>query len=351
MKKNVLFYVFYALLGCLALLNCSPKDVASVTPFTYTFKGISEIKMPEIVLEKPAEVVTTTGTVEVSAQAKAAMAELTSGKLSEPTQKFAEALTAAIPAAVFTAALGDIKSSNLRAVVSAGKLTDAQRELVASLKTLPAEFKIFFSKITLPTVNGKAVAGRRGVPEAPGITAPEELQTGRFDEFMAETDACRLAAQEAATLAIAGIDQQKTQQLARVEADYQVQLTAIGSTTTSCTSAADASKDIAINALVAAFEPVYASIESQKEALGSNYDLFTLLVGALLLEQTDAINTIYSANVNACKVASSERQTALDTAKSANITTVNASYTTARNKIQTETNAAVGSCHNQGGGK
>jgi hypothetical protein len=350
MKKNVLLYGCCALLAGLSLLNCSSKDVASITPFTYTFKGLAEVKLPDAVLTKPAEVVTTPGSTEVPAQAKAAMTELASGKVSESTQKFGEALTAAIPAAVFTAALGNVRSDNLREVASAGKLTDAQRELVASLKTLPAEFKVFFSRITLPTVNGKAVAGRLGVPEGPGVAAPEELQTGRPDEFMAETDACQLAAREASATVTASLDQQKTQQLARAEAEYQAQLTALG-TTASCVASADASKASAIDALVAAFQPVYKSIEDQKEVLGENYQLLNNIAGALYLDQVDAINTLITANTNACQAAAAERKSAVDAARVTNLTTVNASYTKAMNDIKKATDAAISSCHNQGSSK
>ena len=51
-------------LGLVAVLyNCKTKDVDSLTPFTYTFKGFDDVKLPEVKATAPAAVSVTQATV------------------------------------------------------------------------------------------------------------------------------------------------------------------------------------------------------------------------------------------------------------------------------------------------
>jgi hypothetical protein len=356
MKKNVLLYGFYALLGCLSLLNCSTKDDVAIVPSS--FQGLTNIKLPEAKLLNPAEVKTTDGSIVVSQQAVAALAELTSGKISASTLKLGEAISAAIPAAVLNAALDELEGDKLYNDTKSGTLSTAQLTLVESLKKLPVEYRNFFSKVTMPTVDGIAVSGQESTTDvtggevskksAPAPATPVNNVTSANPAFTA----CRELAQNLAASLKSDITKERDQQLALVQQNYNTNVAAFLGSSSTCLSAARDYQDKALAANSATYAEALAKLESIKRTIpAETYRQMRIIVMAYFLDQQNAIRVLFRSTQSACRLTTVRRQAAIELARDTNIAQVLANYQEAIQKIDLALIAAINKCHNQGGGK
>ena len=202
-------------LGLVAVLyNCKTKDVDSLTPFTYTFKGIDDVKLPPVSATTPAAVSVTQGSVAMTAQATAVSAGLANvaatgqvpATVTAATDTWAKVVSPEKAAAISAA----FTPSVINTLTTTGKMPDNLKADVDAIANDPA-MKAYLPVITLPTVNGKPVGGRLAGP----VTVAVVTTTND-----AGTDACKAAATAAFSTAKTNLDAQLATQKAAVTAVY-----------------------------------------------------------------------------------------------------------------------------------
>lgn len=337
-KIRLLFYGF-----CLAtvLYNCKTKDVAGVTPFTYTFKGIDNVKLPEVKATTPAAVTVTAGSVQsstVTSAVTSGLASLSSGQPSAAVQQATADVAKAIPADQATQLAAAFTPAVVASISSGGSLPANLKSQTDALAKNPA-LQAYMPKYTLPTVNGKPVGGRIGADgkTVVPVTANATTKTN---------DACQDAANASYNTAVANLTAARDAQVSSVNATHQAQLAAAQQQATSCNSEKNAYYANLLSQASSQYNEANTAI-SGASISESDKALLKVLYLVSYVQISEQISTVKAAEIVACNAAA----TAVQNASTADTQAITANFNAAMATLNAARTQAINSCHNQGGGR
>ena len=332
-------------LGLVAVLyNCKTKDVDSLTPFTYTFKGFDDVKLPEVKATEPAAVSVTQATVAPSVATAAVASGLAGIKASGQ-----------IPAAVQQATdnigkvVSDEKSDQLIAaftptvldnVAKGGTLPAALQAEVTAMANDPA-LKAYFPTFTLPTVDGKAVGGRAGV-----IVEAIAVAHAALDQ-----DACKAAANTGFNTALDALTKAKNAQAAQINSIFAQRTGATKADVAPCKSTATTNYNSQVSALNAAKDKMLADLDDAKSVLSDKqYKLLKVLIYSSYSDTMSILDTVRKSSDKACESISDSKDAKAAKARDQDLDQINKEYNKAADALKAALAKAVASCHNQGNG-
>lgn len=334
---------------CLAagLYNCKTKDVASLTPFTYTFKGLDDIKLPTQPITAPASVTVTPATITVPALTTAVSSGLASIGTSGPVPAAVQQAAAATGTAVSDAKAAEMVAAFTPAVITTltttGQLPASLKADVAAIAANPA-MQAYMPKFTLPTVNGKAVSGRVGALTGTAASTP-------IVSNAVQDDACRDAATAAFNAAKAGLDASLQTQTAAITAAYTATAAAAAAEVATCQTGVVNTFTPMLTGAQATLNANIASLNAARSILGeANYNLLSVLNFVAYAQVIAAIATTQGASSTACTLTRDAKVAAAAVARDANLAGLTASYAATLATATTLRDQAIAGCHNQGNG-
>ena len=335
---------------CLAaiLYNCKTKDVDSLTPFTYTFTGFTNAKLPEITPTAPATVSVTAASVTSSTAAGAVSAGLSSlsatGTVPAAVQQAATDVNKAISSASASQLSASFTPEVIKTLSTTGALSADLKAQLTSLSSNPA-LKAYLPTFTLPTVNGKAVGARVGTVSSDNIVATIVTTVGVQDD-----DACKAAANAAYNTALASLQATQTSQSAAINATYAQAQASIAAETAPCKAGLSAKYTPLRAVTQQTFDAGMASLDANKAVLGDLYTPLRLLYLAALVNANDLFTKVQTAEETACDATGAAKLVNAQAARDKDLSTINSNFSTAVAALKTTLANATKSCHNQGNG-
>ncbi|MCK8493748.1 hypothetical protein M0L20_17915 [Spirosoma sp. RP8] len=335
----------YGLCLAAALYNCKTKEVESVTPFTYTFKGLDNVKLPDVTPTAPAAVSVTAASVNSSTVAAAVTSGLSSmtatGQVPASVQQAATNVSKAVSAEKAAAISAEFTPAVVSNLASTGTMPASLKTEVAAIASNPA-LQAYLPTFTMPQVNGKTVGGRLG---AEGINAPVAVANATTD------DACATAANAAYASAVARLDAAKQTQSAPINAQYTSAQTTIQADATACKGSKPATYDGYRAAALQQLNQGLSNLNGVKTILGdATFNLLTVLYYVAYSQAITGINTLQSADTSTCDVVASAKLANAQAARDADLSKINSNYNAAVTSLATARSQAIASCHNQGNG-
>ncbi|WP_266364934.1 hypothetical protein [Tellurirhabdus rosea] len=340
------------LLGFLTLAvtmyNCQPKEVASVTPFTYTFKGLEEVKLPAYQPTAPAAVTVTPAQV-TSSTATAALTSIISTSatptaVQSATQTAAQ-VTAVIPEKQVDAIAAAYKPTDVVNAAKSGNVPADLKALVTSFSNNP-NLKKYLATFTPPTINGKPVGARIGVVQEVAIVL------GTTDDI----DACKNTANEAYNTVLASITKARDDQRNAVNATYTAAETSINSQSTSCPTDVETRYNTLRNQTTDNYNTVITALVNFTNQLPAAeredvYNGLYVIYTVSYLSSMEASRSAEGAEKAACSQSKDARINAAKAARDSDLAEVTTNFNNAVKAAENARNSAIASCHNQGSGK
>lgn len=344
--QSTIKLLVFGLLLATVLYNCKTKDVDSLTPFTYTFPGITE-KLPDVTPTAPAAVSATASSVNNSTAAAAVSTGLAS-----------ISATGQVPPTVTQAAndVAKVVSPEQASTLVAAFTPDVVNSLTAT-GTLPANLKAeaaaiannpavaaYMPTFTLPTVDGKPVGGRIGAA-GPVIDAVSVVYSTLDD------DACKAAANKAFNEAVASLNATKTTQTAAITAEYTRLQTTIQADATACKSGISATYAGYRVLVTQQINQALAAVNAAKSFLpAASYNLLIVLIYAELVRYLDILTSGQLADSAACDAVAAKKLANAQAARDKDLSKINDNYNKAVENLTKARDKAVAACHNQGNG-
>jgi hypothetical protein len=338
--------VLYSFLMVFVLYNCKTKDVESLTPLSYTFKGFDVLKLPTLKQTTPATVSVKASTFTPSTETVALTSALkgitASGQVPELAKQAGEDMSKVLTADKAAQLVARLTPDVLKAFTANGTLP---ADLKADLKALAgnAALKAYLPQYTLPEVNGKAIGGRSA---AGGITTPLVVAFATSDE-----DDCTAAANTAYNDAVKKLDDEKKAQTDVVTNLFTTTQAAIQADATACKATATSTYAGYRLAAQTDYTEVLAMLDAAKSVLG--IPLYNLLVALYTIIYDQAITflgILENAEKAACDTVAATKLTNAEAARDADLNTININYNAALAEAKILLNQAIASCHNQGQG-
>lgn len=344
MKKNTLLSLVYALALVLVMNNCKDHDNKPfpTEPNSELLKEINAIVVTPVTPTSPAPVTTTPGTATVPAKTTTVygdMPGLSTGTIPATVQTAANEVNVVLSAAEVNT-LSSVTPAMIAAVAGGGALPADLKAIMDKVAANPA-LMAYLPTLTLPTVNGKSVSGRSGVPESVEKT-----------EGILVEDACILAAQAAYDAVKTKLDATKAAEVAKITSTYTTALAPLAAEQASCT-AGIPTKYTALRASVQAqANKAIADIEAAKNVIpAALVPVLKAFVNIQLLGILSSLNTLQAAELKACSETTTAKTTSFTAARDADLAKANANYAEALAKATAKKTELAQSCHNQGGGK
>jgi hypothetical protein len=334
-------------LGLSAVLaSCKTQDVSSVTPFKYTFKGLSDTKLPDVKPTAPAAVSVTAASVTIPEQAAAVNAGLSNiaatGQVPAAVQQAATDVNKAVPAATMTQLSSAMTPEALKSVASSGKIPADWKANMTAIANNPA-LKAYMPSYTLPVVNGKAVSGRVGTVAVVEAVAVVYAPTNVTD------DPCQAAANADYNAAAQNLTATRDAQAGVVNANFTTQQTAIQGETAPCKTSATTKGTTLMGAAQQTLTGQLNNLSAAQQILGDDAtSALTIMTVAAYSGAQDAITTVQSAETKACDVVADAKTTNAKAAQQTDLNQINTNYNNALGGLNSALKSAVGSCHNQG---
>ncbi|WP_259014416.1 hypothetical protein [Emticicia fluvialis] len=353
--KNSLQFVSLSLSLLLAtgLYNCTPqKSEPEIPKFDEEYKNV---KLPEITIVKPAEVVLVPGKVEEPKAVTSLSAELTAGTVTPAITAAAtdmEKIVSADKAAEINAAFTDDVINKL------AKGEPIPASLKASIDAIAANpaFAAYLPSLTLPTVNGKPVTGI--VKELP-FKNNQPLFTVPDYAIAAINSPCTDSAQAAFNRAKAVIDNARIQQRANVTNSYNQNVASINNTECFSTFQTTIVSSIATSlnvfntrlVLINKITTPTSRIKSPANTLANpEAQLVKTLFIVNFTTQINSFNRLSVVSSSACDTEKTEKLRAAEIARDTNFVTVENNYKTALANLQATLTKSFQTCHDQGQG-
>ncbi|PLK44446.1 hypothetical protein [Emticicia sp. TH156] len=348
---------FVSLSACLllatGLYNCKPKESEPEIPkFEEEYKNV---KLPEITIVKPAEVVLVPGKVEEPKAVTSLSAELTTGTVTPALTAAAtdmEKIVSADKAAEINAAFTDDVINKL------AKGEPIPASLKASIDAIAANpaFAAYLPSLTLPTVNGKPVTGI--VKELP-FKNNQPLFTIPDYAIAAINSPCTDSAQAAFNRAKTNLDNARLQQRANVTNSYNQNVASISNT--ECLSSIQTVLNSTLATSLNVFNSRLVFINSIrnpssriKSPANTLANPVTQLIKTLFIvnftTQINTINTLSVVSNTACDTEKAEKLKAAETARDTNFATIENNYNAALATLQATLTKSFQTCHDQGQG-
>lgn len=338
--------ILYSFLMVSVLYNCKTKEVESLTPLTYTFKGFDAVKLPALKQTTPASVSVKASTFTPSTETVALTSALkgitASGQVPDLAKQAGEDMGKALSADKAAQLAARLTPDVLKAFTTTGTLP---ADLKADLKALAsnAAIKAYLPAYTLPEVNGKAIGGRSA---AGGITAPRVVAFATSDE-----DECTAAANTAYKDAVKRLDDEKKAQTDAVTNLFTTTQAAIQTDATACKAAATSTYAGYRLAAQTDFTEVLALLEAAKPVLGVPlYNLLVVLYTIIYDQAITFLGILENAEKAACDTIAATKLINAEAARDADLSTINTNYNAALAQATAVLNQAIASCHNQGQG-
>lgn len=338
--------VLYSFLMVSILYNCKTKDVESLTPLTYSFKGFDVLKLPTLKQTTPASVSvkasTFTPSTETAALTEALKGIAASGQVPNSAKQAGEDMGKVLSADKAAQLAARLTPDVLKAFTTNGTLPADLKADLTALAGNPA-IKAYLPAYTLPEVNGKAIGGRS---PARGITAPLVVAFATADD-----DACTIAANTAYNTAVKRLDDEKKAQTDAVMTLFTTTQTAIQADATACKTAATSTYAGYRLAAQTNFTEVMALLDAAKTVLG--VPLYNLLVALYTIIHNQTITflgILENAEKAACDTVAATKLTNAEVARDADLSTININYNAALAEAKIVLNQALATCHNQGQG-
>lgn len=339
---------FKALLygACLVavLYNCKTKDVDSLTPFTYTFKGFDNVKLPEVKATEPAAVSATQATVAPSVATAAVAGGLAgikaSGQIPAAVQQATDNIGKVVSDAKADQLIAAFTPAVLDNVAKGGTLPAALQAEVTAMANDPA-LKAYFPTFTLPTVDGKAVGGRAGV-----IVEAVAVAHAALDQ-----DACKAAANSGFNTAMDALTKAKDAQVAQINSIYAQRSGATKADVAPCKSTATSSYNSQVSTLNAAKDKMLADLDDARSILSDKqYKLLKVLIYSSYSDTMSILDKVMKASEKACESISSSKDEKAARARDNDLSQINSEYNKAVAALTKAKDQAVAGCHNQGNG-
>jgi hypothetical protein len=340
--------LFYGVCLVAVLYNCKTKDVDSLTPFTYTFKGIDDVKLPEVTATAPAAVSVTASSVNTTTTAAAVSAGLTTmsatGPVPAAVTKASDDVSKVVPDAKAAEITAAFTPDVVNTLATTGTLPASLQADVNAIANNPA-LAAYMPTFTLPTVDGKAVGGRVG---AVGSTPVVDAVSVNFSTL--DGDACKAAAAEALAKALARLDAQKATQTDAVNARFAALQAPIQADATACKASVPATYAAYKVAAKQQLDQTLAALNSNKARLGGAYNILVVLTYVVYARTIGVFDTLQKADLAACDTTAAAKLAKAQAARDADLSKINNGYNTASAALQAARDKAVASCHNQGNG-
>lgn len=339
----------YSLCLVAGLYNCKTKDVDSLTPFTYTFGDLDNIKLPDLQETAPAPVVVTAATSTPSAKALAVgdglKVAVATGVVPASVKQASDDVSKVFSEQQATALADGLSAEVLSAFDADGTLPPA---LGASIETLfnNETMKAYLPTVTLPMVNGKAVSAR--VSASP-ITVPPIVVlnsiTGNSE------DKCKKEANAAYNKALNALNTTQRTQTATVNATYKQRESVAKTDNASCRSDITAKYKALLEADAKTRDQNLANLKDARKTLGEvNYRFLVAQEKATYAKNVLIHRGQRATELKACDDARDAKILAAAAARDKDLTTINTTYNTLAASLTTALNKAIASCHNQGNG-
>lgn len=338
-------WLAYGLCLATTLYNCKTKEVASVTPLTYTFSGLDNVKLPDLTPTAPAAVSVTAATITVSPMTAALNAGLkdiaATGQVPAVVKDAASTVSAVVSTEKMASLAAAFTPDVINSLTSKGELPAS---LKADVNTIAsnAAVKAYLPTYTLPQVNGKAVGARTGVnPLVPVANAVQD----------ASTDACSAAANAAYTTAVGRLDAARTTQTAAVNATYTQYETADNAEVPSCQSGVPAKYVALTTTAKTDLDATIANLTASREVLGEAlFNTLSVLSYVTYSQTIQVYTTLMAAETNACSLTRDAKVAAAKAAQTTDLNVITTNYNTSLSDATTARDKAIAGCHNQGNG-
>ncbi len=342
-KRN-LKLLAYSLCLAAAMYNCKKKDDGSVTPVTYTFPGLENVKLPDVTPTAPAAVTTTPATFSIPAQAVAVSSSLQSiastGKVPDAVQQAAADMSKAVSADQAASLSAKFTPDVINNIATTGLPADLKTNVTA-IAANPA-VKAYLPTYTLPQVNGKAVGGR--------VNAVTTLAVAHSVTDAGE-DACKKAANDAYNSLIPALDQTRQTQTATINTAYSQAEAAALAEVPSCQSGVPAKYSKLVSDAKANLDVTIANLTAARSVLGEvMFNQLTIWAYIAYSQTISTYATLQAAELNACTALKDAKIASAKAARDIDLNTVNTNYNTVLKNAQAARDKAIASCHNQGNG-
>ncbi|GAB3555210.1 hypothetical protein [Spirosoma fluminis] len=348
-KPNFKLLASGLMLGA-TLYNCKTKDVESLTPFTYTFKGLDDVKLPEVKATAPAAVSVTAASVTSSTAAAAVtsgLANLTAtGQVPAAVQQAAADVSKAVSPEKAAQLAASFTPAVLNTLSTTGALPANLQAEVKAITSNPA-LKAYLPTFTLPTVNGKPIGGRLPAKPANTVVPVTPVAYSTTDD-----DACKAAANAAANTATQNLEATRTSQAAAINSAYTQNTAGVAAEAAPCKAGLPAKYDPMRASAQQTLNDALANLEAGRSILGE--DSYSLLKAFQLAAYSDAAgmyNTLQAAETAACDATGAAKLANAQAARDADLGSITSNFNAAVARLTAARNSAVASCHNQGGGR
>ncbi|UFH56342.1 hypothetical protein [Spirosoma sp. KNUC1025] len=337
-------WIMYGLLLGGVMYNCKTKDVASITPFTYTFAGLDNIKLPELTQTAPAAVTVTAGTVTSSTLAAAVTSALSNISATGEIPAVVKQAGADIAQTVPAEKAASLVSGFTPDMINSGALSAEMKSQMSAIASSPA-LKAYMPSFTLPMVNGKPIGARIAAPTVATTAAAKAALLG------GDVDACKQGATEAYNTVLGKLDATKASQTSTVNATYTQLETAANGDVAGCQAGVPAKYAPLRSTLKEQLTTSLATLNSIKSILGADlYNQLALMAYVGYFQALDNVDTIQSADGKACTATKDAKIAAAKVARDTDLNHINSNYNTALTEATTARDKAIASCHNQGTG-
>lgn len=331
---------------CLAavLYNCKSKEVDPPGSGVYTFPALDKVKMPDQKVSTPAAVSVTAATVTSSTMAAAVSAGLkniaATGQVPSVVLDASANVGKAIPADKAAAIIAAFTPDVINNLVSKGEMP-ASLKADVSAAAANSSLQGYMPAYTLPKVNGKPVGGRIGATVAAALSP----------NSVTDLDACKKAANDAYTAAVAGYDGVKATQIAAVNTAYTQNEVAANAEVAGCQSGIPAKYNALIATAKSDFDAVIAALAASRSVLGEQVYAQQLVLAYVTFGQIVTVyNTLIVAETSACTLTKDAKISAAQAARDGDLSTINANYTATVSAAAKARDQEIASCHNQGNG-
>lgn len=331
---------------CLAavLYNCKSKEVDPPGSGVYTFPALDKVKMPDLKVSTPAAVTVTAATITSSTLAAAVNAGLkniaATGQVPSVVTDASSNVGKAIPADKAAAIIAAFTPDVINNLVSKGEMPASLKADVSAAAANPL-LQGYMIAYTLPTVNGKPVSGRSGATVAVALSP----------NSVTDLDACRKAANDAYTKAVAGYDAIKATQTAAVNTAYTQNEVAANAEVAGCQSGIPTKYNALIAAAKSDFDAVMAALTASRSALGEQVYAQQLVLAYVTFGQIITVyNSLITAETSACALTKDAKISAAKAARDSDLNTINTNYTATVKAAESARDFEIASCHNQGNG-
>lgn len=340
-------WLAYGLLFATTLYNCKTKDVSSITPFSYTFPGLDNLKLPDLVQTTPAAVSVTAGSVTSSTLASAvssAMASITAtGTVPDIVQQAGASVAKAVPNDKAASLVGNLSPD----LVNPATISADMKKQLESVASMPA-LKAYMPTYTPPMVNGKAIGGRA---ISHSSTAIDPIAVANTVMQATDSDACKQSATTAYNTVVTSLDATRAAQTAMVNTTYTQRETAANGAVAGCQAGVPAKYTTLRATLKDQLNSSIATLNSVRSMIGDNlYNQLALMAYVGYVQSVDNVDTLQAADIQVCSATRDATIAAAKDARDTDLAQINSSYISVLLAATKARDQAIASCHNQGNG-